>query len=75
MVERSVTTVEGCAVRGCGEEGLWACESALLIWGDCQVSVYVRCARTVALAGMRARVGVYMRVRVCAPMACTSERC
>jgi hypothetical protein len=39
MVERSVTTVEGCTVRGCGEEGLWAAESALLIWSDCQVSV------------------------------------
>ena len=49
MVERSVTTAVGCAVRGCGEEGLWACESALLLWDDCQVSVAcVRgvCART-----------------------------
>ena len=37
LVERSMTAVDGCVVRGCGEEGLWACESALLSWRVCEV--------------------------------------
>ena len=59
MVERSVTTVEGCAVRGCGEEGLWAAESALLIWADCQVSV-----RALVCACVRACVCAWLRACV-----------
>jgi hypothetical protein len=57
MVERSVTTVEGCSVRECGEEGLWAAESALLIWSDCQVSVCALvCACVRACVALRAYV-------------------
>jgi hypothetical protein len=42
-VERSLTSVDGCVVRECGEEGFWACESALLRWSDCQVDARVPC--------------------------------
>ena len=41
LVERSMTAVDGCVVRGCGEEGLWACESALLSWRVCEVWLFL----------------------------------
>jgi hypothetical protein len=57
LVERSLMTADGCAVSACGEEGLWACESALLSYSECEVTLLV-------LIAVRVRVRVNKHIRI-----------